>query len=56
MTPADAGFAALARTLHRKAGQLAKAHGELRRRRLRQDGSGWRKASLLWPLFSERID
>ncbi len=56
MTPADAGFAALARSLNRKAERLARAQGELRRRALRADGAGWRKAALLWPLFSGRTD
>ncbi|WP_279350771.1 hypothetical protein [Erythrobacter litoralis] len=52
MTPADAGFAALARALHAKAERLALAHGEALRRG--REGYGPRDARLLWPLFSER--
>ena len=54
--PADAGFAALARTLNRKVERLARAHGEMHRRSRKSAGSGWRKPGLLWPLFSQRID
>lgn len=44
----------LARQLARKAGALAQARAEDRLLARRADPSRWRKARLLWPLFTSR--
>jgi len=45
-------FAALAERLTRRAASLATSRGESRLRARRRDGGQWRRAALLWPLFS----
>lgn len=43
----------LAARLAERARLLAEAHIESRRRARRGDGSRWRRAGLLWPLFTK---
>lgn len=54
MTPADSGFAALARQLAERAQTLARARGEMRLRARRKDPGRWRMPRLLWPTFTDR--
>lgn len=49
-------FAALAERLARRAATLAAARSESRIRARRRDGSQWRSADLLWPLFARKAD
>ena len=48
-TPPESGFAA---RLAAKAGRLAEARAEARRRAADADPWRWRKPALLWPLFT----
>ena len=47
-------FAAITRSLTRRAHALALARAEMRLRALRQDTGRWRTARLLWPQFTDR--
>ncbi|MCB2065811.1 MAG: hypothetical protein KDE15_04120 [Erythrobacter sp.] len=46
-------FTGLAQRLASTAVALAQAHGEMLLRQRRRDGSRWREARLLWPLYTQ---
>jgi hypothetical protein len=49
----DRQWSSLAARLTAKAAALARARGEALLRARRQDPSRWRRADLLWPLFTK---
>ncbi len=53
MIVAAAGFDALADRLREQAVLLARSAATKRLLRRRRDGALWRKAALLWPLFTK---
>lgn len=50
---ADADFARLAQVLERRAADLAEAAGEAARLRQKTPELAWRRAGLIWPLFTK---
>ncbi len=49
----DRSFTALAARLERRARDLAEAHVQQRRLARVRDARRWRRAALLWPLFTK---